>query len=202
MNDIRFNKTLIWINALVPIALLGYDGVRGQLGANPIEFFIRTTGVLTLLGVLATLSVTPLRKLTGNNQLIKYRRTLGLFTFFYGCIHLSTYIVFDRGLSLSGTVADVIQRPFIALGMTAFLLMVPLAITSTNAMIKRLGGKRWQRLHQLIYITGILGVIHFWMLVKSDVFYPAVFGFALAVLLGYRIYAKFTPKPVSRRSTA
>src|SRR4029078_10931390 len=99
MNDIRFNKTLIWINALVPIALLGYDGVRGQLGANPIEFFIRTTGVFTLLGVLSTLSVTPLRKLNGNNHLIKYRRTLGLFTFFYGCIHLSTYIVFDRGLS-------------------------------------------------------------------------------------------------------
>jgi sulfoxide reductase heme-binding subunit YedZ len=202
MNEVRFYKALIWVNALVPLGLLGYDGVRGQLGANPIEFFIRTTGVLTLLSLIVTLSVTPLRKWTGNNQLIKYRRTLGLFAFFYGCIHLSTYLVFDRGLSLSGTVADVIQRPFIAFGMTAFLLMVPLAVTSTNAMIKRLGGKRWQRLHQLIYISGILGVIHFWMLVKSDVFYPAVFGLALAVLLGYRIYSRFTPKPLGRRSPA
>ena len=182
MNDVRFNKILIWINALVPIGFLGFDAARGQLGANPIEFFIRTTGVLTLLSVLITLSVTPLRKLTGNNQLIKYRRTLGL--------------------SASGTVADVIQRPFIALGMAAFLLMVPLAVTSTNGMIKRLGGRRWQRLHQLIYITGILGVIHFWMLVKSDVFYPALFGLVLSVLLGYRIYLRFTPKPVAGRSAA
>ena len=157
---------------------------------------------MTLLSVLITLSVTPLRKLTGNNQLIKYRRTLGLFAFFYGSVHLTTYLVFDRGLSASGTVADVIQRPFIALGMAAFLLMVPLAVTSTNGMIKRLGGRRWQRLHQLIYITGILGVIHFWMLVKSDVFYPALFGLVLSVLLGYRIYLRFTPKPVAGRSAA
>ena len=202
MNDVRFNKILIWINALVPIGFLGFDAARGQLGANPIEFFIRTTGVLTLLSVLITLSVTPLRKLTGNNQLIKYRRTLGLFAFFYGSVHLTTYLVFDRGLSASGTVADVIQRPFIALGMAAFLLMVPLAVTSTNGMIKRLGGRRWQRLHQLIYLTGILGVIHFWMLVKSDVFYPALFGLVLSVLLGYRIYLRFTPKPVAGRSAA
>ena len=202
MTEVRFNKVLVWTNALVPILLLGYDAVRGQLGANPIEFFLRTTGVLTLLCLFATLAVTPLRKLTSNNQLIKYRRTLGLFAFFYGCIHLTTYIVFDRGFSFSGTVADVIQRPFIALGMAAFTMMVPLAVTSTNGMIKRLGGKRWQRLHRLIYITGILGVIHFWMIVKSDIFYPALFGLVLALLLGYRIYAKFASKPVAVRSTA
>ena len=202
MTEVRFNKTLIWINALVPIALLGYDAVRGQLGANPVEFFLRTAGVLTLLCLLATLAVTPLRKITGNNQLIKYRRTLGLFAFFYGCVHLSTYLVFDRGLSLSGTVFDIGQRPFIAFGMGAFLVMVPLAVTSTNRMIKRLGGKRWQRLHRLIYLTGILGVIHFWMIVKSDVFYPAIFGLALAGLLGYRIYSRFMPKPVPDRSAA
>jgi len=202
MNDVGFSKILIWINALIPIGFLGYDAARGQLGANPIEFFLRTTGVLTLLSLFVTLSITPLRKLTGNNQLIKYRRTLGLFAFFYVCIHVTTYIVFDRALSASGTVADVIQRPFIALGMAGFLSMVPLAVTSTNGMIKRLGGKRWQRLHQLIYLTGILGVIHFWMIVKSDVFYPAVFGLVLAVLLGYRIYLRLTPKPVARRSTA
>jgi sulfoxide reductase heme-binding subunit YedZ len=202
MTEVRFNKALIWINALVPLSLLGYDAVRGQLGANPVEFFLRTTGVLTLLSILLTLSITPLRKLTGNNQLIKHRRTLGLFAFFYGCIHLTTYIVFDRGLSVSGTVADVIQRPFIALGMAALLLMVPLAVTSTNGMIKRLGGKRWQRLHRLIYATGVLGVVHFWMIVKSDIFYPAVFGLVLIVLLGYRIYSRLNPKPAVSRSTA
>jgi len=202
MTDVRFNKTVIWLNALVPLALLGYDAARGQLGANPVEFFLRTTGVLTLLCLLTTLAITPLRKLTGSNQLIKYRRTIALFAFFYGCVHLSTYFVFDRGLSLSGTVADVIERPFIALGMAAFLTMVPLAVTSTNAMIKRLGGKRWQRLHRLIYLTGTLGVIHFWMIVKSDVFYPAVFGFVLAVLLGYRIYSRLMPKYIAKRSTA
>jgi sulfoxide reductase heme-binding subunit YedZ len=202
MNDVRFTKILIWINALVPTVLLGYDAVRGQLGANPVEFFLRTTGVLTLLCLLATLAITPLRKFTGSNQLIKYRRTIGLFAFFYGCIHLSTYIVFDRGLSLSGTVADVIERPFVALGMAAFLMMVPLAVTSTNSMIKSLGGKRWQRLHRMIYLTGILGVIHFWMIVKSDIFYPAVFGLLLSVLLCYRIYVRLAPKPRANRSTA
>jgi sulfoxide reductase heme-binding subunit YedZ len=202
MTDVQFNKILIWLNALVPLALLGYDATRGQLGANPVEFFLRTTGVLTLLGILATLAITPLRKFTGSNQLIKYRRTIGLFAFFYGCIHLSTYLVFDRGLSLSGTVADVIERPFVALGMAAFLMMVPLAVTSTNVMIKRLGGKRWQRLHRLIYLTGVLGVTHFWMIVKSDIFYPAIFGLVLAVLLGYRIFVWLAPKPVASRSAA
>jgi sulfoxide reductase heme-binding subunit YedZ len=115
---------------------------------------------------------------------------LGLFAFFYGSVHLTTYIVFDRELSLSGTVADVIQRPFIAVGMAAYFMMVPLAITSTNGMVKRLGGKRWQRLHRLIYLIGILGVIHFYMIVKSDIFYPVMFGLVLTALLLYRVYLK------------
>lgn len=200
MTDVRFNKILIWLNALVPLGLLGYDAVRGQLGANPVEFFLRTTGVLTLVFVLVTLLITPLRKITGNNQLIKYRRVLGLFGFFYGAIHLTTYFVFDRGGSLSGTVSDVVQRPFIAFGMLAFFLMIPLALTSTNASIKRLGGKRWQLLHRLIYVTAIAGVIHFWMIVKSDIRYPILFGLVLAGLLGYRLYVKYKPKPVSQRS--
>jgi Predicted membrane protein len=202
MTDVRFNKILIWLNALVPLALLGYDAIRGQLGANPVEFFLRTTGVLTLVFVLITLSITPLRKITGNNQLIKYRRILGLFAFFYGAVHLTTYFVFDRGGSLSSTVSDVVQRPFIAFGMLAFFLMIPLALTSTNASIKRLGGKRWQLLHRLIYATGIFGVIHFWMIVKSDIRYPILFGLILAVLLGYRLYARYKPKTVVQRSAA
>lgn len=200
--DVRFNKILVWLNALIPIALLGYDAARGQLGANPVEFFLRTTGVLTLVFLFVTLSITPLRRILSNNRLIKYRRVLGLFAFFYGCVHLTTYFVFDRGGSLSGTVSDVIQRPFIAFGMLAFFLMVPLAITSTNAMVKRLGGKRWQRLHRLIYVTAILGVIHFWMIVKSDITYPALFGLVLLVLLGYRLYSRMKAKPAVQRSAA
>lgn len=202
MSDVNFNKLLIWVNALLPLGLLGYDGVRGQLGANPIEFFLRTTGVLTLTFLLITLSITPLRKLLGMNQLIKYRRMLGLFAFFYGTIHLSTYFIFDRAASVAGTFADVAKRPFILFGMTALLLMVPLAATSTNGMIKRLGGKRWQRLHRLVYVSGILGAIHFWMLVKSDIFYPAIFGLVLACLLAYRIYLKARPRISGVRSTA
>jgi len=202
MTDVRFNKILLWLNALIPLALLGYDAFRGQLGANPVEFFLRTTGVLTLVFLSITLSITPLRKILSNNQLIKYRRVLGLFAFFYGSVHLTTYFVFDRGGSLSGTVSDLIQRPFIAFGMLAFFLMVPLAITSTNAMVKRLGGKRWQRLHRLIYLTAIFGVIHFWMIVKSDITYPAMFALVLAVLLGYRLYSRYKPKPAVRRSAA
>lgn len=201
MTDVRFNKILIWINSLVPLALLGYDAVRGRLGVNPVEFFLRTTGVLTLLFILVTLSVTPLRKIFGANQLIKYRRVLGLFAFFYGLVHLTTYFVFDRGLSPVSAARDVVQRPFIAFGMAAFLLMVPLAITSTNAMVKRLGGKRWQRLHRLIYVTGTLGVIHFWMIVKSDIFYPAVFALALAVLLSFRVFTRRKARLVPQRSS-
>jgi len=196
MTDIKFNKVLISINALIPLALLSYDGFRGQLGANPVEFFIRTTGVMTLTFLLITLAVTPLRKLLNWNEAIKYRRMLGLYAFFYACLHLSSYLVFDRGLSLSATVTDVIQRPFITIGMAAYLMMVPLAVTSTNGMIKRLGGKRWQRLHRLIYLIAPLGAIHFYMLVKSDVFYPVIFGFVVAVLLLYRVYAKQQKKMV------
>ena len=196
MTDVKFNKLLIFLNALIPLALLAYDGFRGQLGANPVEFFIRTTGVLTLTFLLITLAVTPLRKLLNWNEAIKYRRMLGLFAFFYGCLHLSSYFIFDRGLSLKSTVADVVERPFITVGMAAYLMMVPLAVTSTKGMVKRLGGKRWQRLHRLIYLIAPLGAIHFYMLVKSDVFYPAIFGLVAAVLLIYRIYARQQKKIV------
>ena len=195
MNDIKFNKILLFTNALVPLGLLGYDAWRGNLGANPIEFFLRTTGVLTLVFLLITLSVTPLRKYFGWNNLVKFRRMLGLYAFFYGFLHLVTYSIFDKSLSIGAIISDVWQRPFIAVGMFAFFLLIPLAATSTNSMIKRLGGKNWARLHKLTYLIAILGVIHFWMIVKSDVFYPALFGLVLAVLLFYRIYnAKQKPK--------
>jgi sulfoxide reductase heme-binding subunit YedZ len=195
MNEIQFNKALITVNALIPLGFVGYDAWYGQLGVNPVEFFLRTTGVLTLVFLLITLSVTPLRKIFGWNGLIKYRRMLGLYAFFYGSIHLVTYSIFDKRLDLPAIVGDVWQRPFIAIGMLAFTLMVPLAVTSTNGMVKRLGGKNWARLHRLSYLVGILGVIHFWMIVKSDIFYPALFGIVLGSLLLYRLKPKASKKP-------
>jgi len=186
VNDVRFYKALIAVNALIPLALLLIDAYRGRLGANPIEFFLRTTGVLTLVFLLITLAVTPLRKISGWNSLIKYRRMLGLFAFFYGCLHLVTYSIFDKSLGLGAIADDVAQRPFIAVGMAAFVMMIPLAVTSTNGMVKRLGGKNWARLHKLTYVAAILGVIHFWMIVKSDIFYPTLFGLVLAGLFSIR----------------
>lgn len=195
MQDVRFNKILISLNALVPLILFAWDGFRGNLGTNPIEFFLRTTGVLTLVFLLITLSITPLRKIFGWNSLIKYRRMLGLYAFFYGVLHLITYSIFDKSLSLSAIVSDTFQRPFIAIGMVAFSLMIPLAVTSTNAMIKWLGGKRWAKLHKLTYLIAIGGVLHFYLIVKSDIFYPVVFGLILAILLGYRLFeANKSPK--------
>jgi sulfoxide reductase heme-binding subunit YedZ len=199
MSDVRFYKALITINALIPLVLLIIDASRGRLGANPIEFFLRTTGVLTLVFLLITLAVTPLRKISGWNSLIRYRRMLGLFAFFYGCLHLVTYSIFDKSLGLAAIVGDVAQRPFIAVGMAAFLMMIPLAVTSTNAMVKRLGGKNWARLHKLTYVAAILGVIHFWMIVKSDIFYPVVFGAVLVGLFAIRI---FWPKKIGSKRSA
>ncbi|HEX8369774.1 MAG TPA: protein-methionine-sulfoxide reductase heme-binding subunit MsrQ [Pyrinomonadaceae bacterium] len=202
MNDVKFNKILIFINSLVPLALLVWDGAGGRLGANPIEFFLRTTGVLTLVFLLITLSVTPLRKMFGWNNLIKFRRMLGLYAFFYGFLHLITYSIFDKNFNFSAIAGDVWQRPVIAVGMLAFFLLIPLAATSTNGMIKRLGGKNWARLHKLTYLIAILGVIHFWMIVKSDLTYPFFFAFILAILLGYRIYSNWKPKAVKPKLAA
>jgi len=187
MNEVKFHKIVIFINSLIPLAMLAWDAARGNLSANPIEFFLRTTGVLTLVFLFITLSITPLRKYTGWNNLVKFRRMLGLYAFFYGFLHFITYIGFDRSLSVSGTIQDVWQRPFIAVGMASFVLMIPLAVTSTNAMIKRLGGKNWQKLHRLSYLIAIGGVVHFYMIVKSDATYPIIFGLVLAALLAYRI---------------
>lgn len=199
MDNVKFNKVLIFINALVPLAFLISDGYQNKLGANPVEFFLRTTGILTLVFLFITLAVTPLRKYFGWNQLIKFRRMLGLFAFFYAFLHLITYSVFDKSFDISAIVFDVWQRPFIAVGMLAFFLLIPLSITSTNGMIKRLGGKNWARLHKLTYPIAILGVIHFWLIVKSDLTYPILFAIVLAFLLGYRIYANLE-KPKSSKA--
>ena len=188
-----FPKFVVFINSLIPLVLLLWDLYRKQVGPNPLEFATRTTGMLTLVFLSLTVAITPLRRIFRLNSLVKFRRMLGLFAFFYGSMHLLTYIWFDRLFNLVSVGADVVQRPFILFGMTAFLLMVPLAITSTNKMVKRIGGKRWARLHRLVYLAAIAGVVHFWMLVKSDIRLPLTFAFIILFLLGYRLLVKYFP---------
>lgn len=201
MTDLRFAKLVVFVNALVPLVLLLWDLYRKQVGPNPLEFATRTTGMLTLIFLSLTVAVTPLRKIFGINSLVKVRRMLGLFAFFYGSLHLLTYVWFDRLFNLLSVGQDVVRRPFILAGMTAFVLMVPLAVTSTNKMIKRLGGKQWARLHRLVYLAAIAGVVHFWMLVKSDTRLPLTFGFILLFLLGYRLFARYAPASLPSTST-
>jgi len=191
MKDTRFAKVLIFINSLIPLILLLWDTYRKQVGANPLEFVTRTTGMLTMIFLFLTLAVSPLRRVTGLNWLVRFRRMLGLYAFVYAFLHLMTYVAFDRFFKLTTIPGDVVQRPFIAVGTAAFFLLVPLAITSTTSMVRRLGGKNWKRLHRLTYLAGLGGVLHYWMLVKSDTRIPLTFGFLLVVLLGYRLIAKY-----------
>jgi len=200
MTEIRFNQAVVFVNALVPLALLGWDGYNHRLGANPLEYVTHTTGILTLVFLSLTLAVTPLRKFTGITWLIRVRRMLGLFAFFYGSLHLITYMWFDKGFAIVAIGKDVVSRPFIAIGMAAFFLMIPLAITSTNRMVKRIGGKRWQQLHKLTYVAGIAGVLHYWMLVKADTRIPIAFAIVLLILLAYRIAGRYFPKLTERIS--
>jgi methionine sulfoxide reductase heme-binding subunit len=174
-----------------PTGLLGrLAGYTGDLGANPIEVITHSTGLWTLIFLLITLSITPLRKLTGMLWLIQYRRMLGLFAFFYGSLHFTTYIWLDKFFDVHEMIKDIDKRPFITVGFTAFVLMIPLALTSTTGWIRRLGGKRWNRLHQLIYASACFAVIHFYWLVKKDVRRPVFYGTILGVLLLYRVAAK------------
>ena len=183
-------KVILFGTGLVPLALLAWDGYAGNLGANPIETITRSTGSWTLIFLLVTLSVTPLRRLFGWNDVIKFRRMLGLFAFFYACLHFTTYFWLDQFFDLRAIVKDVVKRPFITVGFTSFVLLVPLAITSTAGMIRRLG-KRWQLLHRLVYVSAIGGVFHFLWLVKADTRRPLTYGSVLALLLGYRLVGKW-----------
>lgn len=169
-----------------PAVLLGHLGLQQDLGANPIQKITFATGTWTLRFLVITLAITPLRKITSLSWLIKFRRMLGLFAFFYACLHFTTYIWLDQFFSWSSIVKDVAKRPFITAGFTAFVLMIPLAITSTRGMIRRLGGKRWQRLHRLVYFSAVAGVIHYYWQVKSDIRLPLLYGGIVAILLGYR----------------
>jgi methionine sulfoxide reductase heme-binding subunit len=184
---LRFTKFAIFFAALIPLARLGWKALHGGLGANPIEVITHSTGDWTLRLVLVTLTITPLRRITKQYWLIGVRRMIGLFAFFYGSLHFTTYIWLDKFFDLHEMFKDIAKRPFITVGFSAFVLLIPLALTSTAGWIRRLGGKNWQRLHRLIYLTGILGVIHYLWLVKADLRKPLEYGFALSVLLLYRI---------------
>src|SRR5271163_3439503 len=166
--------------------MLGLRALRGDLTANPIEFITHATGDWALRFLIITLAITPLRKILGLPELIRFRRMLGLFAFFYACLHFSTYIVLDKFFDMSEIWKDVLKRRFITVGFAAFLLLIPLAVTSTAGWIRRLGGKRWQALHRLIYISAILAVIHYYWLVKSAVIRPLTYGAIVAVLLLFR----------------
>jgi sulfoxide reductase heme-binding subunit YedZ len=199
VTEIRFNQSVVFVNSLVPLVMLGWDGYNHRLGANPLEYVTHTTGILTLVFLLLSLAVTPARKITGIHWLIRLRRMLGLYAFFYGALHLICYMWFDKAFALFAIAKDIAARPFIAIGMTSFFLMIPLAITSTNKMIKRLGGKRWQKLHRIVYLAAAAGVLHYWMLVKADTRIPLTFGFVLALLLIYRVVDKLFPNLTQKR---
>jgi sulfoxide reductase heme-binding subunit YedZ len=173
---------------LSPLVVLAYQALTHNLGANPIDEITDQTGIWTLRLLLITLAVTPARRLTGWNRLIQLRRMLGLLAFFYGCLHFLTYIWLDQFFVIEDIIADVMERPFITVGFASFALLIPLAVTSTTAMIKRLGGKWWQRLHRLVYAIAIGGVVHYLWLVKADIQQPLLYGGILAVLLVYRCW--------------
>jgi sulfoxide reductase heme-binding subunit YedZ len=189
---VRLAKVAVFLLSLVPAGWLTWGAFHDKLGANPIEYITRDTGDWTLRFLLITLAVTPLRKLLRKPELIKFRRMLGLFAFFYGCLHLMTYVWLDKFFEFGEMVTDVMKRPFITAGAAAFLTMLPLAFTSTSGWIRRLGGKRWQALHRLIYVSAAAGVIHYYWLVKSDVRLPVLYGGILALLLVFRLGARLS----------
>ncbi|RJG14853.1 sulfite oxidase heme-binding subunit YedZ [Massilia cavernae] len=185
-------KAAIFVLALVPLARMVWLTYSGQL-VEPLEFITRGTGDWTLRLLCLTLLVTPLRRLTGMNWLNRLRRMLGVFAFFYAFLHFMTFLWFDHFFDVVAMFRDVAKRPFILVGFTAFVLLIPLALTSTNGMMKRLGGKRWMWLHRLIYIIAPLGILHFWWMRagKSNFTEPFIFGVIVAVLLGARVYWSF-----------
>lgn len=184
----RIVKTAVFVIGVAPFAILLRRGVAGELGANPIEAVTHETGLWALRFLLITLFVSPLRRLSGWRFVIGLRRMLGLFAFFYATLHFATYLVLDQFLDLDAALRDVVKRPYITVGFAAFILLVPLAATSTKAMIRRLGGRRWRRLHHLIYVSAVGAVFHYVWLVKADTRSPLTYGVILAVLLGYRVW--------------
>lgn len=191
MNQHQFVRTVVkpvlFILCMAPLALLVWNGLHHDLGANPVEKMTHVTGDWTLRLLLITLTVTPLRKLTGWHAVIRVRRMLGLYAFFYACLHFSIYLVFDHFFDMGEIAEDVIKHPYVTVGFASYLLLIPLAATSTNKMVKRLGGARWQKLHKLVYVIATGGVLHYLWLVKADTRDPIIYGVLLALLLIFRV---------------
>jgi methionine sulfoxide reductase heme-binding subunit len=196
-------KRALFVLALLPLAIVVLDGVEGRLGANPIETITRASGDWTLYFLCFTLAVTPLRRLTGQQWLQKLRRMLGLFTFFYASLHFLCFIWFDHFFDLGEMLKDVIKRPFITVGFTAFVLLVPLALSSSDAMVRKLG-RHWARLHRLVYVVAVLAILHFWWMRagKNDFAEPLLFGVIVALLLGLRIVFRWRAARAAARSLA
>jgi methionine sulfoxide reductase heme-binding subunit len=194
-------KVFVFVLCLLPVVQLAYllFYTPLNLGANPAEYIIRALGDWSIYFILGGLAITPLRHITGVNALIKFRRMVGLFAFFYVCLHLLAYLGFDRLFIFGEIVEDVIKRPFIAVGFIAFILLIPLAITSTRGFVLRMGGKNWARLHKLIYLIAVLGVVHYWWLVKKDLTWPMIYAALLAALFLLRVapvksfFKKYSP---------
>ena len=179
---------MVFLLALVPAGYLAWKAAAGELSANPIKDITEETGIWTLRFLLVTLSITPLRKISGWSPLSRFRRMLGLFAFFYGSLHFLTYVYLDQFFALDEILHDVAKRPFITIGFGAFLMLIPLALTSPNRIVKWMGGRRWRRLHRLVYLVAVCGVIHYLWLVKADTQRPILYGAGLSLLLAYRIW--------------
>lgn len=184
----RVIKPALYVAAVLPLAWLLFALVSGLVMGDQVKFIQHVTGDTVLSCLMLTLTITPLRRLTGWNEIIRVRRLIGLTAFWYACLHLTTYIVFDQDLSLMEITKDIAKHPWVLVGFTAFLCLIPLAITSTNGSVRRLGGKRWQRLHRLVYVAAAAGVLHYFWLVKKDIHYPLIYGVILIVLLASRLW--------------
>lgn len=194
-------KILVYIVGFIPAVWLFYAGIMDQLGADPMRYLEQSLGLWALRFLVATLAVTPLRQLVGIN-LLRYRRAIGLLAFYYALLHLVTYLVLDQGLDFGLIIADIIKRPYITIGMATFVVLVPLAVTSNNASIRRLGGQAWAKLHRLVYLAAVGAVLHFVLVVKSWPMEPLVYAAIVAVLLGYRLVRSLVKKSAPRRRLA
>ena len=194
-------KVAVFIAAWYPLARIVFFGVTDRLGANPIEFITRSTGLWTLVFLCITLAVTPLRRLTGVTALVRFRRMLGLYAFFYATLHFTTYFWFDKWFDVAAILKDIVKRPFITVGFAAFVLLIPLAITSPRAMVRRLG-RRWQTLHRAIYLIGALAILHFWWMKagKHDLLLPKIYGAIVVALLGWRLLVWLRERTARRRA--
>jgi sulfoxide reductase heme-binding subunit YedZ len=190
----KWAKVVVFALSLAPFLWIGWKTYRGELTANPVEFYQHQTGDWTLRFLVFTLCITPLRRIFNLPELIRFRRMLGLFAFFYVSLHFLTYLGPDQSFSFAGMLKDVAKRPFITVGFAAFLLLIPLALTSTAGWIRRLGGKRWQMLHRAVYASAVLGVIHYYWLVKSDIRKPLFYGALVAILLAWRLWSWIAKK--------